>query len=76
MADLSEAFKEYHDKLYDSACKLPEGYDRPKPIDPALYSALNVEKTARRIMKHGDVLKFLVSRPKGTTSETLMLSSI
>lgn len=28
--------------------------------DPTLYSALKVEQTARRIMEHGDVLKFLV----------------
>ena len=62
VADVSEEFKEsIIGKLNDAACKLAlpsQGGDKPK--DPALYSALKVEQTARRIMEHGDVLKFLV----------------
>jgi len=61
MADgLAEIAERALEKLHDAACKLPEDYDKPKPIDPTNYSALKVEQTARRIMEHGDVLKFLV----------------
>ena len=59
MADgLAEIADRVIEKLNDEACKLK--IPSPKQPDPALYSALKVEQTARRIMEHGDVLKFLV----------------
>ena len=48
------------EKLHDEACKLKEGYDKPKPADPTLYSAVEAEQRAREIMEHGDPLNYLV----------------
>lgn len=61
-AHLSEVFEEFENKLHDEACKLPDGWDKPKAADPTIYSAIKVEKTAKNIMEKGDVLKFLVQQ--------------
>ena len=57
---LAEEAERALQKAYEEACmlKIPS----PKPEDPAMYSTVKVDKIAKNIMEHGDVLKFLVQQ--------------
>jgi len=59
---LEEITERVIEKLNDAACKLPQGWDEPKPTDPSLYSAVEAEQMAREIMAHGDPLNYLVQQ--------------